>query len=73
MAYTEKHTLGEWRRMKNISRVSLAAMSGTTERTIANYEESNDNLRKASYERIEALASALDLTIDNFDLQVVSI
>lgn len=50
----------------------LSAETGITARTIQNYESDISNLRKASYENLEALAYALNVSVDDIFLDDIS-
>ena len=64
----EKGTLYDLRRMRRLTQKDLAEKTGITERTIITYETSVDNLRKASYENVEKIANAVEVSIDQIFL-----
>lgn len=63
-----KYTLREWRSLKMMSRRQLSEITGISERTILNYESDVEMLRSASYDNIEAIAHALQISIDDIFL-----
>ncbi|KXI14699.1 MULTISPECIES: helix-turn-helix domain-containing protein [Peptostreptococcus] len=68
-----KHTLKEWRNLRGMSRRELSKQTGISERTIQNYEENHENIRKASIKNIESLAMALGIKMDDIFLLSTSI
>ncbi len=64
----EKSTMYDLRRAKRMTQKNLADRTGITERTIVTYEMDVRNLRKASYENVEKIADALDVSIDQIFL-----
>lgn len=67
-----KLTLRQWRRLRDLSQEKLAVDAGVTARTIGNYESDVRVLRKASYESLESIARALDITVDDIFLDDIS-
>ena len=68
----KKLQLKQLRILNSLSREELAVLTGLTSRTIYNYEKDINNLRKANYETIEKLASALGVSVDNIFLSLTS-
>lgn len=66
------NTLKTLRRFRGKTQEELAKDTGITSRTIMSYESDVNNLRKASYETIEKLAGALDVSVDDIFLDDVS-
>lgn len=64
----KKMTLEQWRKIRCMSRAELARRTGITERTISNYESDINYLRKSSYDRLEKLASALKVSVNDIFL-----
>lgn len=67
-----KLTLKQWRMLRDMSREELAYKSNVSARTIQNYESDINAFRKASIENVEAIASALDVTMNDFLLLCTS-
>lgn len=55
------NTLKTLRRFRGMTQEELAKETGITSRTIMSYENDVKKLRRASYENIKKLASALDV------------
>lgn len=72
MLSSQKLKLKQWRILKEISREELASKTGLTIRTICNYENSVNNLRKAKYETLEKIANVLEVSIDDIFLDSTS-
>lgn len=72
MNMKNKEKLFDLRRAKRMTQKELAKQSGLTERTIANYEDDIEALRKAKYENVEKLANALGVSINEFFLPSTS-
>jgi len=68
----KKLQLKQLRILNSLSREELAVLTGLTSRTIYNYEKDINNLRKANYETLEKLASALGVSVDNIFLSLTS-
>lgn len=68
----KKLQLKQLRILNSLSREELAVQTGLTSRTIYNYEKDINNLRKANYETLEKLASALGVSVDNIFLSLTS-
>lgn len=68
-----KLTLRQWRNLREMSREELAYKANVSARTIQNYENDINSLRKASIENIEAIASALSISISDILLLSTSI
>lgn len=51
-----------------MSRAELSRKTGITEKTIFNYESSVNRLRKSSYDRLEKLANALKISVNDIYL-----
>lgn len=68
----KKLQLKQLRVLSNLSRDELAKKTGLTSRTIYSYEKDINNLRKANYETLEKLASALGVSVDNIFLSIDS-
>ncbi|HFI0188052.1 TPA: helix-turn-helix domain-containing protein [Streptococcus suis] len=66
------NSLKTLRRFRNMTQEKLSAETGITARTIQNYESDISNLRKASYENLEALAYALNVSVDDILLDDIS-
>jgi len=64
--------LMQWRVIREISREELAQKAGLTTRTLYNYETDVNKLRKASYESILRIASALEISVNQIFLGGVS-
>lgn len=64
----KKITLEQWRRIRLMSRAELSRKTGITEKTIFNYESSVNRLRKSSYDRLEKLANALKISVNDIYL-----
>lgn len=64
----EKFTLRQWRGIRDMRVNELAAQTNLTVRTINNYERDIDRLRGASYKNLEAIAKALDISVDDIFL-----
>ena len=59
------NTLKTLRRFRGMTQEELAKETGITSRTIMSYENDVKKLRRASYENIKKLASALDVSVDD--------
>ncbi|MGQ7407769.1 helix-turn-helix transcriptional regulator [Streptococcus suis] len=66
------NSLKTLRRFRNMTQEKLSSETGITTRTIQNYESDISNLRKASYENLEALAYALNVSVDDIFLDDIS-
>ena len=66
------NTLKTLRRFRGMTQEELAKETGITSRTIMSYENDVKKLRRASYENIKKLASALDVSVDDIFLDNVS-
>lgn len=66
------NTLKTLRRFRGMTQEELAKETGITSRTIMSYENDVKKLRRASYEKIKKLASALDVSVDDIFLDDVS-
>ena len=66
------NTLKTLRRFRGMTQEELAKETGITSRTIMSYENDVKKLRRASYENIKKLASALDVSVDYIFLFNVS-
>lgn len=62
MAEGTKHSLREWRRLKEMSQDDLAAAVGVSRTTIFNWE---DHPEKMTVDKVERVARALDLSIND--------
>ena len=69
----KKYTLKQLRVLNDMSREELARVAQMHYNTILNYENSIEALRKASYETIETLASALKVSVDDIFLGNTSV
>ena len=69
----KKYTLKQLRVLNDMSREELARIAQMHYNTILNYENSIEALRKASYETIETLASALKVSVDDIFLGNTSV
>lgn len=69
----KKYTLKQLRVLNDMSREELARVAQMHYNTILNYENSIEALRKASYETIENLASALKVSVDDIFLGDTSV
>lgn len=65
-------TLKTLRRFRGMTQEQLSGETGITPRTIQNYENDVTNLRKASYDKLESLAKALGVSVDDIFLDDVS-
>lgn len=72
MFENEKLKLKQWRVLKDFSREELANKAGLTSRTLYNYENDVKNLRKASYETLEKIAEALEISVNQIFLGGIS-
>lgn len=66
------NTLKTLRRFRGMTQEELAKETGITSRTIMSYENDVKKLRRASYENIKKLASALDVSVDDIFLDKIS-
>lgn len=71
-AMSEKMTLRQWRVVKNFRVKELAQKTGLTERTINSYEHDIESLRRASYQNVETLATALGIRVGDIFLSPTS-
>lgn len=72
MVQKTKHTIRQWRGLRELTQQELAEKSGVHSRSIQFYETDVKNLRSASYETVEAIAKALGVTIDEIFLDEIS-
>lgn len=68
----EKFTLSQWRGIRGMSKADLSRETGITERTISSYESDVYSLRKASYDRLDELAKALHVSVNDIFLNPTS-
>ena len=68
----QKLKLKQWRVLKEFSREELAQRAELTPRTLYNYETDVSNLRKASYDTLSKIATALEISVDDIFLGDVS-
>ncbi len=68
MVVAEKERLKILRVKADLTQEELAAKAGVTSRTINAYEVDVNNMRKARYETIEKIATALNTQVDNIFL-----
>lgn len=66
------NTLKTLRRFRGMTQEELAKATGITSRTIMSYENDVEKLRKASYDTIDKLANALNVSVDDIFLDDVS-
>ncbi|MBF1724473.1 MAG: helix-turn-helix transcriptional regulator [Streptococcus sp.] len=66
------NTLKTLRRFRGMTQEDLAKATGITSRTIMSYENDVKKLRKASYDKIDKLANALSISVDDIFLDDVS-
>lgn len=66
------NTLKTLRRFRGMTQEELAKATGITSRTIMSYENDVEKLRKASYDKIDKLANALSVSVDDIFLDDVS-
>lgn len=66
------NTLRTLRRFRGKTQEELAKETGITSRTLASYENDINKLRKASYDKVEKLAIALEVSVDDIFLDDVS-
>ena len=64
----KKYTLKQLRALNEMSRLELSQLTKMHYNTILNYENNIEALRKASYDTIEILASALNVSVDDIFL-----
>lgn len=69
MTNRKKYTLKQLRALNDMSRLELSQLTKMHYNTILNYENNIEALRKASYDTIEILASALNVTVDDIFLE----
>lgn len=68
MVIAEKERLKILRVKADLTQEELAEKAGVTSRTINAYEVDVNNMRKARYETIEKIATALNTQVDNIFL-----
>lgn len=68
MTNKKKYTLKQLRVLNDMSREELSQLTNLHYNTILNYENNIEALRKASYDTIEMLASALNVSVDDIFL-----
>ncbi|AUJ55009.1 TPA: helix-turn-helix transcriptional regulator [Staphylococcus aureus] len=72
MTTTEKEklklTIGQWRALKGMSKAELSRKSGVTEKTIYNYESSQEYIKNSNFKTLNKLAIGLGITVDNIFL-----
>lgn len=69
----KKATLTNLRELKHLTQEQLAQKSGISVRTIVNYENDNNKLRKASYENLKSIADVLNVSVDDIFLDDISV
>lgn len=57
-----KHTLREWRRIKELSQQELGDLVGVSKTTVVHWEEHPERMR---VERVKQVALALEISIDD--------
>lgn len=72
MVKEEKFTLSQWRGIRGMSKADLSRETGITERTISSYESDVYSLRKANYDRLDELAKALHVSVNDIFLNPTS-
>ena len=72
MVKEEKFTLSQWRGIRGMSKADLSRETGITERTISSYESDVHSLRKANYDRLDELAKALHVSVNDIFLNPTS-
>ena len=65
--------LSDIRKLKHMTQEELPAKSGISTHMIWKYEKDVKNLRKASYEKVEYLAKALGVSVDDIFLTDTSV
>ena len=73
MTNKKKYTLKQLRALNDMSREELSQLTKLHYNTILNYENNIKALRKASYDTIEMLASALNVSVDDIFLGNASV
>lgn len=61
-------TISQWRGLKKMNKRQLSIKSGVTEKTIYNYELSQEYIQNANYRTLSKLANALEIKVDNIFL-----
>ena len=61
-------TISQWRGLKKMNKRQLSMKSGVTEKTIYNYELSQEYIQNANYRTLSKLANALEIKVDNIFL-----
>lgn len=64
----EKYTLEQWRKLRGLSQEELAIKVGVSSRTIVNYEKDVQNLRNASYYKVQKIADVLGIKLSQIFL-----
>lgn len=72
MLEKDQYTLKQLRQLSGLSQKELGALIGVTERTIWNYENDVENLRKVSYPQLQRVAEVLDVKVDDIFLGATS-
>ena len=67
-----RSSLSILREIRNMTQEELAKESNTTTRTIVSYENDVNKLRSASYKRLKSIADALDVSVDDIFLEIIS-
>lgn len=57
-----------WRGLAEMTQAELAEKVGVTARTVSEWEKDTSVLRNVSYQRLQAIAKALDIEVDNIFL-----
>lgn len=68
----ERLSIRQLRGLRLMTQEELNKATGISTRTIGSYEDDVNKLRKASYETIEKLATALGVTVDDIFLDQTS-
>lgn len=60
--------LRAWRGLAELTQAELAERVGVTARTVSEWEKDTSVLHNVSYQRLQALAKALDIEVENIYL-----
>lgn len=64
----KQFTLKQLRRLSGMSQEELGEAVGLTSRTIGTYENDLDSLKNVSYAKLQEIAKALDVSVDDIFL-----
>ena len=60
----DRLSLRHWRQLRNLTQAQLAEKTGLSTKSIYEYEADVENLKNASFKRVEQIAEALEVAID---------